>query len=107
MSRDLMELNDNNFYEEIKKNKLTLVDFWASWCGPCQMIAPVIEEVAKEFLGKLKIAKIDVDDNPKIAADFDVMNIPTLIFFKEAQEVDRIVGIISKKDLTHKIKELI
>ncbi len=106
MSKNVSELNDNNFYEEVKKNKVLVVDFWASWCGPCQMMAPVVEELSKEFLGKAKIAKLDVDDNPKIATDFGVMNIPTLIIFKDAQEADRIVGVTSKKDLSHKIKEL-
>lgn len=107
MSKDAAELTDQNFYEEIQKNKVVVVDFWASWCGPCQTMAPVVEELAKEFLGKAKITKLDVDDNPKIATDFGVMNIPTLIIFKDAQEVDRVVGVTSKKDLSHKIKELI
>src|SRR3989338_3956479 len=99
MSKEVSELNDSNFYEEIKKNKVALVDFWASWCGPCQMVAPVVEELAKEFSGKVKIGKIDVDDNPKVTNDFGVMNIPTIILFKEAVEGERGVGGTSKKDL--------
>lgn len=110
MSKEVTELTDHNFYEEIKKNKVALVDFWASWCGPCQTMAPLIEELAKEFSGcgtPVKIAKLDVDDNPRVSGDFMVMNIPTLILFKDGREVERIVGLTSKKDLSHKIKELI
>ena len=107
MTEHVVEVNDNDFYNAIKKDKLVLVDFWAGWCGPCQMMAPTIEEVAKEFLDKVKIIKLNVDNSPSIATDFNVMNIPTLIFFKDGQDVDRIVGVASKRDLSHKIKELI
>lgn len=107
MSKEVVELTDSNFYEEIEKNKIALVDFWASWCGPCQMMAPVVEELAKEFSGKAKVGKIDVDDNPQVPTDLGVMNIPTIILFKDAKEVERVVGVTSKKDLSHKVKELL
>ncbi len=100
-------LTDQNFEEEIlKSDKPALVDFFADWCGPCQMMAPTIEEVAKEMDGKAKVAKLDVDANPETAGKYQVSSIPTLIFFKGGKEVDRVMGVQSKEDLIEKLKEI-
>lgn len=102
-----IELTEKNFEEEIIKSKTpAVVDFWAEWCMPCKMISPVIDEVAKEFSGKVKIGKINVDENTELATDLTVMNIPTLVFFKGGREVERAVGAISKRDLLKKIEEI-
>lgn len=84
-----------------------LVDFWAHWCGPCKVIAPIIDELAKEYAHKIKIGKVDVDSNPRTATTYGIMSIPTLIFFKNGQVMDQVAGIVSKADLKHKIEEYI
>jgi thioredoxin 1 len=97
---------DNNFKKEVLDSDLpVLVDFWASWCGPCKMIAPTIDELAKEYADRMKIGKIDVDANPKIATEYGVMSIPTIIFFKNGKVMDQAVGAASKPDLKRKIEE--
>jgi len=93
--------------EVLKADGLTLVDFWAAWCGPCQMIAPVVEELATEYSGRLKVAKLNTDENPEIASRYQVMGIPTLMFFKGGQVIDRIVGAASKKQFKEKIEALL
>jgi thioredoxin 1 len=93
--------------EVLKADGLTLVDFWAAWCGPCQMIAPVVEELATEYSGRLKVAKLNTDENPDIASRYQVMGIPTLMFFKGGQVIDRIVGAASKKQFKEKIEALL
>ena len=99
-----LALTDQNFDEEIKKATLPiLVDFAASWCGPCRMMEPIIEEIAKENEGKLVMGKLDVDANPKTAQKFNVMSIPTLIIFKNGKPVKQMVGYQSKENI---IKEL-
>lgn len=92
MAELIKHLTDSNFKEEIKKG-VTLVDFAAAWCGPCRMMEPIIEEVAKHFENKAAIAKIDLDANQQIAAEFQVSSIPTMILFKDGKEVDRLVGL--------------
>ncbi|WP_414042794.1 thioredoxin [Macrococcus animalis] len=89
---------DANFEENIKEG-VTLVDFWAPWCGPCKMIAPVLEDLAKDVEGKANIVKVDVDENQETAAKFEVMSIPTLIVFKDGQAVDKVVGFQPKEQL--------
>jgi thioredoxin 1 len=89
-------LTDANFEETIKNNPLVLVDFWAAWCGPCRALAPTIEELAKEYTGKALIAKLDVDENPKTAEQFQVSSIPTVVILKDCCEVDRIIGLCIK-----------
>jgi thioredoxin 1 len=91
------DINDNSFEAEVlKSKKVVLVDFWAEWCGPCKALGPRLEEVAGELKDKVDILKLDVDSNKKFAAQYDVRGIPTLIVFKNGQEVDRIVGAVPK-----------
>jgi thioredoxin 1 len=97
-------VTDDTFDEVVLKADLpTVVDFWAVWCGPCKMIAPVLEEIAKEYDGQLQIAKLDVDHNNGTAMRYGVMSIPTLIVFKDGQSVERIVGFMPKAKLLSKI----
>ena len=102
-----LALTDKNFDEESKKATLRiLVDFAASWCGPCRMMEPIIEEIAKENEGKLVMGKLDVDANPKTAQKFNVMSIPTLIFFKNGKPVKQMVGYQGKESLVKEINSL-
>jgi len=87
-----LKATDANIDEMLEKNRLLLVDFWAEWCGPCRMIAPVIEGIAKEYAGRLAVAKLNVDENPQTAMRFQTMSIPTVILFKEGKLAERIVG---------------
>lgn len=101
-------LTDSNFDNEVLKSPIpVLVDFWATWCGPCQMIAPVLEEIAKEFEGKIKVGKLNVDENQKIAAQFGISAIPTLLIFKNGQEVKKIVGFSGKPKLVQEINSVL
>jgi thioredoxin 1 len=84
-----------------------LVDFWAEWCGPCKMLAPLLDDVAKELEGKLKIVKVNVDSEPELAKQFGIQAIPTMIFFKGGQAVDQVVGMTSKKDLLARAAQLV
>jgi len=102
---EVVHLTDVNFEAEVLKSTLpTLVDFWAAWCGPCKMIAPIVEQLAKEHDGKLKIAKVDVDQNPTLATRFGVMSIPTLILFKNGEPAERLVGYMPKEKLVDRLK---
>ena len=95
-----IKLSSENFEKEVlKSEKPVLVDFYADWCGPCNAMAPVIEELATEFDGKAKVGKINVDDNPNIAVEYNVMSIPTLIIFKNGKEEKRLVGLRDKEEL--------
>jgi thioredoxin 1 len=95
----IVAVSDQSFKNEVEGTGTVLVDFWAPWCGPCKMIAPVLEDLDKEIGTQLKIAKVNVDDNPQSAARFGVMSIPTLIVFKDGQPVDKIVGFQPKAAL--------
>lgn len=102
----IMHFTDQNFKKEALESKLpVLVDFWATWCGPCKMIAPVVEELAKEYAGKVKIGKVNVEESPKTASNYGVMSIPTLIFFKNGKVTDQVVGALNKAELKKKIEE--
>ena len=101
-----LHFTDANFKKEVLESNLPImVDFWASWCGPCKMIAPHIDELAKEYVGKMKIGKVDVDTNSKVATEYGVMSIPTIIFFKNGKIMSQHVGAVSKFDLKRKIEE--
>jgi thioredoxin 1 len=103
-----MELTDKSFEEEVLKAKEpVLVDFWAPWCGPCIMAGPVIAELAKEYEGKVKIGKLNVDENPEMAEKYRVMSIPTVIIFKEGKEVKRQIGFPGKAGYESLIKRVI
>lgn len=97
-------LNDSNFDQEKNKFPLMLVDFWAAWCGPCRIISPIIEQLAKEYSGKIVFAKINVDENPQISNRFGIQSIPTMIIFKYGEVVDRIIGALSKVQIENKLK---
>jgi thioredoxin 1 len=98
------EVTDTTFEANVLKAATpTLVDFWATWCAPCRMIAPVLEEIAAENEGRLTIAKLDVDSNPGVAASYGIQSIPTLILFKDGKPVERLVGFMNKKKLMDKI----
>lgn len=98
---------DENALQEIKSGKPVVVDFWAEWCGPCKSIAPIVEDLAKEYEGKVLIGKYDVDDGMELAAAFNIRNIPTLLFFKGGELVDRNVGSTTRDVLVQKIEALL
>ena len=100
-----MELDGKTFDDFIKKG-IVVVDFWAAWCGPCKIMAPIFDEVAGEMKGKAKFGKVNVDEHNELAQQFDVMSIPTTIFFKDGEMADRDVGAMSKSELTKKIKDI-
>ncbi|MFA9372524.1 thioredoxin [Poseidonibacter sp.] len=100
------ELTPANF-EEITSNGVSLVDFWAPWCGPCRMIAPVIEELAEEFEGKANICKVNTDEEQDLAVKYGIRSIPTIIFMKDGEIVDQMVGASSKQAFTDKINSLL
>jgi thioredoxin 1 len=100
----IVTISNENFEQEVNKSPTpVLVDFWAEWCGPCKMIAPVLDEIAEEKAGKIKIAKVNVDKNQDIATKFGIRAIPTLLLFKGGQVKEQIVGMMGKKDLEKKL----
>ncbi len=103
-----IKFTDQNFEEEAEKSELpVLVDFWAVWCGPCQMMGPIIEELAEKFEGRMKIGKINVDENPETAKKYEVLGIPSLKFFKNGEIIDEITGLQPKEVIVEKIENLI
>ncbi|MBN2633696.1 MAG: thioredoxin [Bacteroidales bacterium] len=101
-------VNDGNFEDVVvKADKPAVVDFWAEWCGPCRMIAPIIEDLSKEYEGKIVVAKCDVDDSPAIAAKYGIRNIPTVLFFKNGVIADKQVGAVPKASFVTKINALL
>jgi thioredoxin 1 len=100
-----LPVTDQNFESEVLQSKTpVLVDFWAVWCGPCKAIAPILEEIAAEYNGKLKVTKLDVDNNPEIAARYGIRGIPTLMLFKDGKAVEQIIGLKAKPQLLHVIQ---
>ena len=100
-----IRVNDENFKQEVLESDLpTLVDFWADWCMPCRMVAPVVEEIAKEYQGKLKVCKLNVDEARNTASNYGIMSIPTLAIFKNGKVADKIVGALPKTELEKAIK---
>ena len=89
----VLHLNESEFNEKVAGSSVAMVDFWATWCGPCKMLAPVIEDIGKKYDGKAVVAKVDVDENQSLAAKYGVMSIPTVIFFKDGKEIGRKVGV--------------
>jgi thioredoxin 1 len=104
----IIEVNQSNFETEISQADMpVMVDLWAAWCGPCRAVAPIVEEIATEFDGKAKIAKINIDENPAIAAKYNVMSIPTLLFFKDGEVQEQIIGLVSKEKIAEKLNSLL
>lgn len=100
----VVHITDDSFVKDVAESKVpVLIDFWAEWCAPCRMIAPIVEELAQEYGGKLKVGKLDVDTNPETANRYGIRSIPTLLIFKEGQVVEQIVGAVPKKVLSDKI----
>ena len=98
------EYTDSNFKEKVlDSDKLTMIDFWAEWCGPCRMVGPVVEEIAKEYDGKAVVGKVNVDNNPGISVKFGIRNIPALLFFKNGEIVDKQIGAVPKSVLAGKL----
>ena len=98
-----IKITDANYEEIAATDKLILIDFWAQWCGPCRMLSPTIDDLANEYEGKAVIGKVDVDDNPDIAEKFSIRNIPTILFVKNGEVVDKTVGAVPKNEIIDKI----
>ncbi|MGV8107072.1 MAG: thioredoxin [Nitrososphaerota archaeon] len=102
--KDSLNLDDSNFTQTINKFPLLLVDFWAPWCGPCRMMSPLIDQIGKEYMGKLVVGKVNVDENPTISRQFGISSIPTLILFKRGQAVNKIIGSVSKNKIDEMVR---
>ena len=104
----MLELNSGNFEKEVTNStRPVLIDFWAPWCMPCKLIAPAVEKLAEEMKGIVNVFKVNVDENPEMATDLSIMNIPTLVIFKGGKEISRIVGVNSKEAIEAKIKAVL
>jgi len=104
MAEGILEATTANWEDEVLKAQgLVMIDFWAAWCGPCRMISPTVEELAKEYGDKIKVMKLNTDDNSEIASRYKIMGIPTIMFFKNGSKVDQIVGVVPKQQLKEKI----
>ncbi len=105
-SADTVELRDSTFESEVIESETpVLVDFWAPWCGPCRMLAPVVEEIATSYTGRLKVGKVNVDDNQEITMKYGIRSIPTLILFKNGKAVDQVIGAVPKSEIERMVKK--
>jgi thioredoxin 1 len=105
---NLVNATDSNFQNEVlEAEKPVLVDFWAPWCGPCRMVGPVVEQIAGEYQEKMKVVKVNVDDNPQTAAQYGVMSIPTLVVFKDGMAVQKMVGYMPKEQMKSQIDQVL
>ena len=103
-----VEVNDSNFEEVVlKSDKLVIIDFWAEWCGPCRMVDPIIKEISEEYAGRVLAAKVDVDSNPGISSKLGIRNIPTVMYFKDGEMVDKQVGAVPKSYFVSKLEPLL
>ena len=102
-----LEITDNNFKEILAEGSPVVIDFWAPWCGPCKMVGPIIDELAKEYEGKVIMGKCDVDENSDLPAEFGIRNIPTVLFFKNGELVDKQVGAVGKPEFVEKVEKLL
>ncbi len=102
-----IEITDENFASEVAKGMPVIIDFWATWCGPCRRLAPVIEELAAQYDGKVIIGKCDIEENTELTDKFGIMNVPTVVFLKDGQEADRLVGVAGKNIYEDKINSLL
>ena len=103
-----IEVTDANFEEQVlKSDKLVLVDFWAEWCGPCRMVAPIVKELSEDYAGQLVVTKLDVDNNPEVSMKYGIRNIPTILFFRNGEVVDKQVGAVPKSNLATKVDKLL
>jgi thioredoxin 1 len=108
MAENVLAVTDDTFDAEVLKSDLpALVDFWASWCGPCRAIGPVVEELAEEYAGKVKVAKLNVDESPKTPGQYGIRAIPTLIMFKDGEVVDQITGAVSKSHIETALQKIV
>ncbi len=108
MAEGVIEVTTASWDQEVLGAKgLVMVDFWAVWCGPCRMVAPTVEEIAKEYAGKVKVCKLNTDENSEIASRYKIMGIPTLMFFKDGEKVEQIVGAVPKAQLKAKIDQFL
>ena len=105
MSSKVIELNDENFADVLAENSLVVVDFWAPWCGPCRMLSPIIEELAEEGDDQYAVCKLDIDENSTVSIGFGIRSIPIIIIFKDAIEVERIMGLTSKSTIKDAVKK--
>ncbi|MBS1232837.1 MAG: trx [Nitrospirae bacterium] len=108
MAEGLLEATTANWDNEVMKAQgLVMIDFWAAWCGPCRMISPTVEELSKEYIGKVKVLKLNTDENSEIASRYKIMGIPTIMFFKDGVKLDQIVGVVPKQQLKAKLDSLL
>lgn len=108
MAEGVLNVTTDSWEKEVLQSEtLVMVDFWAVWCGPCRIIAPTVEELAKEYAGKVKVAKLNTDENPEVASKYKIMGIPTVMFFKNGEKLDQVVGAVPKPQLKSKIDSLL
>lgn len=108
MTDNILHLKGDTFDKEVMESKIpVIVDFWASWCHPCMMVAPILEELSMNYAGRVKVAKVEVDEAAEISSRFNVMNIPTLIIFSDGKEMDRIIGVNSKDEITRRLEKIL